>query len=172
MKKVMKAVSLATSVALAGCASIISKSEWPVTVQSNPAGAKCVIAKKDGVEVHKGETPLTVTLRADSGYFSSQDYVVTCEKEGYDNAKVEMPSSLNGWYWGNIVFGGVIGWLIVDPATGAMWKMDETKVVSLVKLQTAEKSPLAIDPAATPVTQPTTPAASSSPQNASPAPKN
>ncbi|WP_174263189.1 CsgG/HfaB family protein [Citrifermentans bemidjiense] len=38
---------------------------------------------------------------------------------------------MNGWYWGNIVFGGVIGLLIVDPATGAMWKMDDTLMVPL-----------------------------------------
>ena len=36
-----------------------------------------------------------------------------------------MDSSLSGWYWGNIVFGGLIGMLIVDPATGAMYKLPE-----------------------------------------------
>jgi hypothetical protein len=143
----MKAVALATSFALAGCASIVSKSEWPVTVQSNPTGAKCVIAKENGVEMHKGETPLTLTLSAKSGFFSSQDYTITCEKEGYETTKAQMPSSLNGWYWGNIVFGGLIGLVIVDPATGAMWKLDETKVVSLAKGQATEKTQAATTPA-------------------------
>jgi len=32
--------------------------------------------------------------------------------------------SLNGWYFGNIIFGGLIGLLIVDPATGAMYRLD------------------------------------------------
>lgn len=148
MKAGMKAVALATSLALAGCASIVSKSEWPVTVQSNPSGARCVIAKENGVEIHRGETPLTTVLSAKGGYFSSQDYTITCEKEGHQTTQALMPSSLNGWYWGNIVFGGLIGILIVDPATGAMWKLDETKVVNLAKLQATEQSPSAAAPVA------------------------
>jgi hypothetical protein len=37
-------------------------------------------------------------------------------------------STINGWYVGNIVFGGFIGWLIVDPLTGAMWALDTEHV--------------------------------------------
>ncbi len=36
---------------------------------------------------------------------------------------------MNGWYAGNIVFGGLIGILIVDPATGAMWDIKENNIV-------------------------------------------
>jgi hypothetical protein len=32
---------------------------------------------------------------------------------------------MDGWYIGNILFGGLIGILIVDPLTGAMWKLDD-----------------------------------------------
>ena len=38
---------------------------------------------------------------------------------------LSMSARLNAWYWGNILFGGLIGWLIVDPATGAMWKLKD-----------------------------------------------
>ena len=31
---------------------------------------------------------------------------------------------------GNLVFGGLIGYIIVDPLTGAMWKLDERFVVN------------------------------------------
>jgi hypothetical protein len=45
-------------------------------------------------------------------------------------------SKVEGWYWGNILFGGLIGMIIVDPATGAMYKLDTEAVdVSLVKLE-------------------------------------
>lgn len=135
MKTGMKVVALGTAFMFAGCASIVSKSNWPVTLQSNPTGASCVIATKDGAHIHKGETPLTVTLSAKRGFFSSENYTVTCEKEGYELTKADMPSSLNGWYWGNIVFGGLIGILIVDPATGAMWKLEEAKIVNLTKTE-------------------------------------
>lgn len=37
---------------------------------------------------------------------------------------------MNGWYVGNILFGGVLGLLIIDPATGAMYSLStkETNV--------------------------------------------
>jgi len=34
-------------------------------------------------------------------------------------------SSVDGWYFGNILVGGLIGMLIVDPATGAMYNLPE-----------------------------------------------
>ena len=33
--------------------------------------------------------------------------------------------------FGNLLFGGVIGMLIVDPATGAMWKLEDVYSVNL-----------------------------------------
>lgn len=35
---------------------------------------------------------------------------------------------MNGWYIGNLLFGGIIGLLIVDPATGAMWTLIPRKL--------------------------------------------
>ena len=28
----------------------------------------------------------------------------------------------------NVIFGGLIGWLIIDPATGAMWTLEDEVV--------------------------------------------
>lgn len=39
-----------------------------------------------------------------------------------------LQANLNPWYFGNLLFGGFIGFLIVDPATGAMWKIEDTMV--------------------------------------------
>ncbi len=105
----------------------MSKSNWPVNVQSNPTGAKCVISKANGTQLHAGETPITLNLEASNGYFSPAKYNVKCMKEGYLPSSLEFSADLNaGWYIaGNLFFGGLIGWLIVDPATGAMWKIDE-----------------------------------------------
>jgi hypothetical protein len=38
---------------------------------------------------------------------------------------------LNKWYFGNILLGGVIGMLVVDPLTGAMYSLDEDYVVKM-----------------------------------------
>ena len=36
-----------------------------------------------------------------------------------------LEADLNGWYFGNIVFGGFIGLLIVDLVTGAMYRIHD-----------------------------------------------
>ena len=42
---------------------------------------------------------------------------------------VTVDTKANGWYiGGNILLGGLIGWLIVDPATGAMWTLDTKEI--------------------------------------------
>lgn len=116
-----------------GCASIVSKSDWPVTVRSNPTGAKCVISKSSGLAVQTGETPMTVTLPSSDGYFSAAQYLVKCEKEGFSPAQRSLEAGINGWWYfgGNLIFGGVIGWFIVDPLTGAMYRLDEKFSVDL-----------------------------------------
>ncbi|MEA4868986.1 MAG: hypothetical protein VB097_10905 [Rikenellaceae bacterium] len=43
---------------------------------------------------------------------------------GYDEKIVPITFKIDGWYFGNILIGGVLGMLIVDPATGAMWKIE------------------------------------------------
>lgn len=110
---------------LTGCASIVSKSNWPVNVQSNPTGAKCVVSKVNGAQLHTGETPMTLNLDSSRGFFQPAKYNVKCMKDGYQASSVDISADLNGWYIGNIIFGGLIGILIVDPATGAMWKLDD-----------------------------------------------
>ncbi len=44
---------------------------------------------------------------------------------------VTFDTKLDGWYFGNLIFGGLLGILIIDPATGAMWRLDETFTVYL-----------------------------------------
>ena len=139
-KTAPKAIALASLVLITGCASIVSKSQWPVTVQSNPTGAKCVISKANGVMMHTGETPMTVTLSSSQGFFSAADYKVNCQKEGFSSAESKLEGTISGWYLGgNLLFGGLIGYLIVDPATGAMWKLDETMTVNLLQMAKASE---------------------------------
>ena len=60
------------------------------------------------------------------GYFDGQS-IVTFKKEGFEDHTVLITSGADGWYiFGNLGFGFLIGWLIVDPATGAMWSSVQT----------------------------------------------
>ena len=71
-------------------------------------------------------TPSTVTLSSGSGYFEGESYRIKFSHDGYDETVTTLDSKINGWYFGNFVFGGLIGLLVIDPSTGAMWKLPES----------------------------------------------
>jgi hypothetical protein len=110
------------------CASIVSKSKWPLTINTNPNGAKIEITDKQGIVVYNGNTPSTIKLKSGDGFFVKQSYKIKLSLNGYEEKILPVECKLNGWYIGNIVFGGLIGWLIVDPVTGAMYRLDKAYI--------------------------------------------
>jgi hypothetical protein len=119
------------------CATIFSKSNYPVAVNSNPVGATVTITDKKGKEVFKGQTPTTVTLKSGAGFFARAEYQVKFTANGYAEQILPITYKLNGWYWGNLLIGGFLGMLIIDPATGAMWKLDTPTVNATLQKTTA-----------------------------------
>ncbi len=117
--------ALLLALILPSCASIVSKSNWPVTVNSNPSGLAFTITNRSGKVIHQAATPSTVTLKSGAGFFKSGKYTITAIKDGKTVSQTTLTAKLNGWYLGNIIFGGLIGILIVDPATGAMYALPE-----------------------------------------------
>ncbi len=108
-----------------GCASMLSKSIYPVNINSDPDGAEITVTDEAGRIVYTGVTPTTVKLKTKRGYFKGKDYTVAFNKPGYDSHSAVIRRGSDGWYiFGNLAFGGLIGWLIVDPLTGAMWKYE------------------------------------------------
>jgi len=131
----MKAAPFITSIAallICSCASIVSKSNWPVTVTSAPPGARVTITNdRNGQAMHVAETPTTVTLKSGSGFFKTARYKVEYSKPGFAPTTSYISAGFNGWYMGNIVFGGLIGMLIIDPATGAMFRLPSEHYTTL-----------------------------------------
>ena len=123
------------------CASIVSKSTYPLSINSSPSNAKVSITDKKGKEIYLGNTPATVKLKAGAGFFSKAEYQVKFSSPGYDDKIVPITFKLDGWYFGNLLLGGVLGMLIIDPATGAMWKI-ETEFLN----ENLSKSTASIDP--------------------------
>ena len=119
------------SLGATSCASIVSKSSYPVAVRSNPSGAAFVIHDEDGVEIHRGVTPATVTLDAGSSYFDREEYDVSFSLPGHPETSKRLEAKLDPWFFGNIIFGGLIGILIVDPITGAMFKLPDELMTDL-----------------------------------------
>lgn len=139
----MRLFVCAIAVLCSGCASIVSTSSWPVTITSVPSGANVTIKDCAGAEVHKAITPTTVTLPARGGYFRSRSYVVLFEREDRESRTLNLTARMNHWYWGNILFGGLIGLLLVDPATGAMWRIQDKLVCDWdrpVKMKPSEET--------------------------------
>lgn len=120
----LAAIIMVMPVLITSCASILGKSSYPVSINSNPNGADISITDKKGKEVYKGQSPATVSLKSGAGFFSRAEYQVKISSKGYAEQVVPVIYKLNGWYFGNLFLGGFLGMLIIDPATGAMWKLD------------------------------------------------
>lgn len=142
MKFLSKTLSVVVIISiLSGCASIVSRSSWPLTVNTNPNGAKVEITNKKGVVVYNGNTPASMSLKSGAGFFAKQSYNVKLTMDGYGEKIIPVECQLNEWYIGNIVFGGLIGLLIVDPATGAMYKLDREVINETFTNTTSSNEP-------------------------------
>jgi hypothetical protein len=118
----------ALSLTSAGCATIVHSGPRDVAVTSTPPGATVTIYDRDGKQVMKQATPFTASLRPKYAYFKGQQYRAVFEMPGYQPTEVQIRSNVNGWFFGNILFGGLIGMLIVDPNTGAMYNLAPNKL--------------------------------------------
>jgi hypothetical protein len=128
LKRISVMALVGTCVALGGCATIVHSGPRPVSVASTPAGAKVSIYDRDGNLVETNTTPFLAQLPTKYRYFQGQTYRLVFEMPGHAGTEVQLGSSLSGWYLGNVVFGGLIGLLIVDPMTGAMYNLTPDKI--------------------------------------------
>lgn len=130
LRRRLKEIALLSSALyLCSCASIVSGGPKTLPIMSQPDEATCeVVDIRTGNTILKTKTPYTATLERSGGFFQNAKYKVKISKEGYMPQEHQIESSINGWYFGNIVFGGLLGVLIVDPATGAMWKIYDENI--------------------------------------------
>jgi hypothetical protein len=137
----MTAIMMASVFLFSSCASIVSKSTYPLSINSSPSNAKVSITDKKGKEIYLGNTPATVKLKAGAGFFSKAEYQVKFSSPGYDDKIVPITFKLDGWYFGNLLLGGLLGMLIIDPATGAMWKIETEFLNETLSKSTASIAP-------------------------------
>lgn len=113
----------ALSPTLTGCATIMDGSKQTVAFSSNPSNATVTV---DGKVL--GNTPLTEDL-------SKKDkHTVRINLNGYLPYEMTMTRKTNGWVWGNLVFGGLIG-LAIDATTGAMYNLTPDQVNAELRKQ-------------------------------------
>jgi len=124
--------SLLLTFILAGCATIVGDKTQLIPISSTPSQASIVITDERGSEIFNGTTPTTVTLqKSDGSYWGKKSYSVKISKEGYAEQTIPVTAHPNGWYiGGNIIFGGLIGWFIVDPMNGAMYTLTPEQITA------------------------------------------
>ena len=84
-------------------------------------------------ETEVGKTPFETKLER------KREYEVEIRLEGYEPYKTKLTKQFNALYIGNIVFGGIIG-LVVDPITGAIYKLTPNEINAQLQQGTVFKS--------------------------------
>ncbi len=122
---------------LSACATIVNGTSQSVTVSTTPPAATCTLDRVGARIGAVAQTPGSVRLDK-----SKNDLSVTCNKPGYQTATVVRGPSFNGWTFGNIVAGGVIG-AVVDASSGANYEYPSDIRLDLVADAPAPLPPIA-----------------------------
>lgn len=117
MKKVVFFGVLSLTLFLSSCASIVSGSKQKFNFTSTPIGAKVYV---DDVDL--GVTPVEAKLER-----VKKDQKVKIVLDGYKPYEITLTRKTNGWVWGNIVFGGLIG-LVIDMSSGAVYRLTPKEI--------------------------------------------
>ncbi len=98
------------------CSSIFNGSKDRVKVNSTPNEARIFV---NGLEV--GKTPAILELKR------GEKHIIEVKKEGFQTFHVETTKDITGWFWGNLLCGGVIG-IIIDLATGNAYDVSPSTI--------------------------------------------
>ena len=124
--------------ALSGCATIIKGTTQSISVATPPiVGASCELKNTEGTWYIT--TPGSVVVHK-----TKNDLVVTCTKDGFQNATVTIPARFNGVTAGNILLGGLVG-IGVDAASGANYGYAEKTDIPMLPVD-GETTPAALPP--------------------------
>lgn len=117
MKKFLKLFSiLLFPIFLCGCATIVSGRSQKVFIGSDPDNAAVTVNES------QYKTPCTILLDR-----TVPEYRILIEKEGYLPYKVIVNRTTNGWVFGNIIFGGIIG-VVIDVVSGSCYSFSVDKI--------------------------------------------
>ncbi|EFE7421893.1 hypothetical protein F9Y45_22485 [Escherichia coli] len=111
--------SLGICMSLSACCTIVDGSKQAVEIKTN-APALFTVKNADGIQVAEGTAPATIKLnRGDAPYHVS---LRRTDSSPVSTGTIEDNS--NGWMWGNILFGGLIG-VGIDHYTGTSRNLDK-----------------------------------------------
>jgi hypothetical protein len=110
------------TVLLSACATLVGGgTSQGVSITSDPDGASFVVKSFSGMQMAAGKTPQTVTLPR------KNEYQIEFSVPGYRTQSIPLTKGVNGWVFGNFVFGWIPG-LIIDFVTGSANKLEPAMV--------------------------------------------
>jgi hypothetical protein len=110
---------------LSACATVTSGTDHTLLVETDPAGATCLL-RRDGANIGAvNPTPNAIRISK-----SRHDISVNCEKADHDPTSRTVTASFQAMTLGNVLIGGVVG-LAADLASGAAITYPESVKVVL-----------------------------------------
>lgn len=105
------------------CATIGGSGICQIAVSSVPDSVDIQVYDKQGQLICTTTTPDTLELRTSRAYFKRAEYSIQASKEGYQSKLQPLHFELNKIYISNayLLFFMPVGFLLVDPISGAMW---------------------------------------------------
>ncbi len=110
--------------ALGGCASIVSGSTQEIQLKSEPSVPVTCEAQNGRGHYTANDKPGMLLVKR-----SQTRLNIDCKGEGY-NGKYSEQAGAEGWVFGNILIGGLIG-LTIDGITGSMFSYDNALTIPL-----------------------------------------
>jgi len=113
------------SLGLVSCATVLHRGgPEPVTITSEPPEANVTITNLwTRRRILQATTPVVAPLARHAGYMRPARYEIVVEKPGYQLYVIILQAELEKQYFGNFVAGGPLGFLVIDPLTGAMYAL-------------------------------------------------
>ena len=109
-----------------GCATLTTGHEQALTIHTDPDGATCDASRELKIVASLAATPGQVTLEKASSAID-----ISCRKTGHQPMNLRVDSEVQGWTFGNILIGGLVG-LALDAWTGAMHEYPQFITLTLV----------------------------------------
>lgn len=103
---------------VSGCATVFNGSTQGIGIASVPTGAAVSVDN-----IAQGHTPVIAPLSR------KDNHIVKVEYPGYHPFEATLTRSLNGWVFGNILIGGLVG-VSIDAISGAMYDLTPPQITA------------------------------------------
>jgi len=126
------------SLGLVGCATVLHSRPEPITITSEPPEAHVTVTNLwTGQRILQATTPVVAPLARHAGYMRPGRYEITVEKPGYQLYVIILQAEVEKQYVGNVAVRGPLGFLVIDPFTGAMYALPSRLHAVLVTADSA-----------------------------------